>query len=74
VTDLFSAELTDGKHVLVITSAATLQEYLDLKADKEELVISGEYRGEARLDIARRFGKLLSYSDEKVEELLGDQG
>ena len=70
VTDLFSSELTDGMDVLVICSASTLQEYLDLKSDKGELVSAGEYEGEARLEIARRFGGLLSYSDEKVEELL----
>jgi hypothetical protein len=70
VTDLFSSELTDGLDVFVICSASTLQEYLDLKAAKEELVGAGAYEGEARLDIARRFGALLSYSDEKIAELL----
>ncbi|MFG1691189.1 hypothetical protein ACGF5M_03355 [Gemmatimonadota bacterium] len=70
VTDLFSSELTDGLDVLVITSAARLQEYLDLKAAKEELVSSGAYEGEARLEIARRFGGLLSYSNEKIAALL----
>jgi hypothetical protein len=74
VTDLFSAELTDGKEVLVICSASTLQEYFHLKATKEELVSSGAYEGEARVEIARRFGTLLSYSDEKIAELLGSGG
>ena len=76
VTDLFSSELTDGLDVFVICSASTLQEYLNLKAAKEELVSSGEYVGEARVEIARRFGGLLSYSDGKIASLLqaGDSG
>jgi len=70
VTDLFPSELTEGMDVLVICGAPTLQEYLDLKAAKERLVNSGEYEGEARREIARRFGALLSYSGEKIAELL----
>ena len=70
VTDLFPSELTDGMDVLVICGAPTLQEYLDLKAAREHLVSSGEYAREARLEIARRFGALLSYSDEKIAALL----
>lgn len=70
VTDLFPAELTEGMEVLVICGAQTLQEYLDLKAAKEQMVSSGGYEGEARLEIARRFGALLSYSDEKIATLL----
>ena len=70
VTDLFPAELTEGMDVLVICGAPTLQEYLDLKAAKEQMVSSGEYAREARLQIARRFGALLSYSDEKIAALL----
>jgi len=70
VTDLFPAELTDGRDVLVICGASTLREYFDLKAAKEELVSSGAYEGEGRLELARRFGALLSYSEEKIDELL----
>ena len=73
VTDLFRSELTEGRDVLVICSASTLQEYLDLKAAKERLVTSGEYDGAARLEIARRFGALLSYSDEKIASLLEER-
>ena len=63
VTDLFSAELTDGKHVLFFCHESTFQEYQALKADKERLEESGEYQGEARTEIARRFGRLLSYPE-----------
>jgi hypothetical protein len=71
VTDLFTAGLTDGKHVLLIYSGDTRQKYLELKATKQRLVESDSYSGPARSDIARQFGKLLSYSEEKVDELLG---
>jgi len=72
VTALFPAELTDGKHVLLIYKDETLQEYWDLKAERARLIEADGYVGEARLDIARRFGALLSYSDERIDELLGE--
>ena len=67
VTDLFSAELTEGKHVLLICHESTFHEYEALKAEKKRLEALGEYHGEARTDIARRFGKLLSYPDAHIE-------
>lgn len=70
VTDLFSAQLTEGKHVLFFCHESTLQEYQALKADKKQLEESGEYQGEARTEIARRFGRLLSYPDSTIEREL----
>ena len=70
VTDLFSEELTAGKHVLLIYRGETLAEYQALKAEKERLVAAGEYDQEARQDVAVRFGRLLSYPDEKIRALL----
>jgi hypothetical protein len=70
VTDLFSAELTEGKHVLLLCHASTFEEYQAIKADKKRLEELGEYRGEARTEIARRFGRLLSYPDSTIERLL----
>lgn len=70
VTDLFSPELTDGKQVLVIYRGETLDRYQALKAEKLRLEEEGRYHGEPRLEIARRFGRLLSYSEEKIEALL----
>ncbi len=70
VTDLFSAELTEGKQVLLIYRGSTAEEYLQLKAEKRALESRGEYEGEARLGVARRFGALLSYTDEKIQSLL----
>jgi len=70
VTDLFPAEITNGKHVLFIYKGLIKQDYLNLKAKKKQLVESNKYKGEARTEIARSFGKLLSYPDKRINELL----
>ena len=70
VTDLFSPALTDGKHVLFFCHESTFQEYQALKADKNRLQELGEYEGEARTEIARRFGRLLSYPESTIEREL----
>jgi hypothetical protein len=49
-----------GKEVLLIYKGGTLDEYHALKRDKRQ----------AREDIARRLGKLLSYPDSGIEMLL----
>ena len=70
VTDLFPADVAEGRHVLLIYKGATLDEYLALKQKKSELVEAGSYAGEARRDISRQFGQLLSYPDDIVEEMI----
>ena len=70
VTDLFPADVAEGKHVLLIYKGTTLDEYLALKKRKSELMETGSYAGEARRDIARQFGRLLSYPDANIEELI----
>lgn len=70
VTDLFSAALTEGKDVLLICHDSTYQQYLALKSEKQRLVDAGEYVGEARTEIARRFGRLLSYTEAAIEKEL----
>ena len=72
VTDLFPASATADKEVLIIYRGDTLKEYQALKERKEQLVASGQYRDEARRDIAWSLGKLLSYPDAKINELLAD--
>jgi hypothetical protein len=67
VTDLFSASLTEGKEVLLICNEDTYEEYQALKAEKRRLEAQGEYVGEARTEIARRFGRLLSYPEAHIE-------
>lgn len=70
VTDLFSEALTEAKHVLLIYLDPVKDEYMALKAEKRGLIEQGRYEGEARLDIARRMGRLLSYPEERIETML----
>ena len=70
VTDLFPAHITRNKHVILIYLDDTLDNYMAIKADKASLLESGQYKGQARKNIARRFAKLLSYSDDVVEQKL----
>ncbi len=70
VTDLFPEELTEGKQVLLICQEDTYRTYQELKRRKQELLDAGQYEGESRIEIARQFGALLSYSEEKTEALL----
>jgi hypothetical protein len=70
VTDLFPADLTEGKHVLLIYRGTTKQDYLDLKVAKQRLIESDRYDAAARVSLARRLGGLLSYTEEKIDALL----
>jgi hypothetical protein len=70
VTDLYPAEVALGKHVLLIYTGDTLDEYLALKEEKAALVAAGNYTGEAREEIARRFGRLLSYPENIITDLI----
>lgn len=69
ITDLFGdMDLTSIWVFLIYKDQKTLDDYLKLKEDKEKLVESGQYEGEARKDIAVRFGRLLGYSDKCIHE------
>ncbi len=46
-----------------------MQEYLGLKAEKEKAIAAGNY-DDRRKDIAWRYGKLLSYTNEGIQRLL----
>jgi hypothetical protein len=72
-TDLKPQDVADGKHVLLIYTGDTLDEYLAIKSDKAALVANNQYEGQAREDIARRFGQLLSYPKEVIDNLLEQQ-
>jgi len=73
VTDLYPQDVADGKHVLLIYTGDTLDEYLAIKSDKAALMAGNNYEGQAREDIARRFGQLLSYPKEVIDDLLDKQ-
>ncbi len=67
ITDLFPVSMNKGKYnVLFYQDDSVLQAYLDLKAEKRTC----EYAGEKRREIAARYGKLLSYTDEGIERLM----
>lgn len=70
VTDLFPEDVAKGKIVLLIYKGDTLAAYQRLKADKANLVAAGNYQGKARADIARRFGRLLSYPRQEIDRML----
>jgi hypothetical protein len=70
VTDLFPAEITEGMHVILIYNDPVLDEYMALKERKQALIDEGAYEGEARKEIAREMGRLLSYPEERIENML----
>jgi len=70
VTDLFPEDITAGKQVLLIFLDPIKDEYLALKSEKEDLIAKGQYQGEARTNIARQMGRLLSYPEERIENML----
>lgn len=70
VTDLFPADVAEGKDVMLLYQGDTLEKYLALKQRKAELEKSGQYTVEARREIAREFGRLLSYPADNIEARL----
>lgn len=70
LTDLFPLSLNQGKfNVIFYQNEAALKEYLGLKAEKEKAIVAGNYAN-CRENIAWRYGKLLSYTDEGIQRLL----
>ncbi len=75
VTDLFPQAYTHGKSVFIVYKMdSVIENYLALKQAKADLVEAGNYTGEARRQIASRFGKLLSYSDETIAQYIARNG
>jgi hypothetical protein len=70
VSDLFPADVAKDKEVLLIYKGSTLDEYQALKRKKAQLVKSGTYSGNAREEIARQLGRLLSYPEPGIDALL----
>lgn len=71
-TDLFPEDIAKGKEVLLIYQGNTKDQYLQLKTDKAKLQAQNRYQGKEREDIARRFGRMLSYSPKKINQLLSE--
>ena len=69
-TKLFSPSLTDGKIVILfVQNQAVLEEYFALKKEKKAAIENGNLQ-EIEENIAWKFGRLLSYSDEKITSLI----
>jgi len=73
VTDLFPEDVAFGKHVLLVYTGDTLDQYMAIKADKKALVADEKYEGEARRKIAHRFGRILSYPSSVIDDLIMKQ-
>lgn len=72
ITDLFAEDVAKGKEVLVLFQGLTKDAYLKLKLDQKEYQSDGDYSQVERLDIARRFGRLLSYTPREINRLLAE--
>lgn len=71
LTDLFPLSLNRGKYnVIFYQEDSVLRDYLGLKAEKKQAAEENAYTPEKRRDVAVRYGKLLSYTDEGIERLL----
>lgn len=71
LTDLFPVSMNKNRfNAIFYQDEAVLQAYLDLKKEKRQAQAGGTYTPEKRRDIAWRYGKLLSYTDEGIERLL----
>ena len=73
LTDLFPISMNKGKwNIIYWREKEDLDSYLQIKADKQALLASGEYCAEARRQIALRFGQLLSYPEERSLALMAE--
>ena len=71
LTDLFPLSMNRGKYnAIFYQDERVLREYLNLKEEKRQAKEAGAYTPELRLSIARRYGKLLSYTEEGIDRLL----
>jgi hypothetical protein len=74
VSKLFPADVAKDKTVIFIAhDQGVLDEYAALKALKKESNEKGN-PDEIEFEIAKRFGKLLSYDDASIERLLSKHG
>lgn len=71
-TTLFPEDIVEGKEVLLLHQGNTEQAYFKLKKDQEELISSSKYTESSEREIARRFGRLLSYTPRKINKLISE--
>ncbi len=70
VTQLFPADVAVGKDVLLIYNGSTKDEYLALKEEVKQHKSNLTYTDSAQYVISVKFGKMLSYPQSKIEELI----
>ena len=72
ITDLFPISANKGKTVILFWKEAdAIEKYKELKKWKAYSLKHGTY-AETRIDIAREFGKLLSYSETAIQRLINE--
>lgn len=68
LTDLFPEELNKGKYnYLFYGNSGVLEAYLSLKEKQKRLMENGTYTRTESYETAREFGRLLSYTEERIE-------
>ncbi|MCE7995331.1 MAG: VOC family protein [Roseivirga sp.] len=72
ITDLFPHDVAKDKEVLILFQGNTKDAYLKLKEDQKRYQGDGDYSVAERQDIARRFGRLLSYTPRNINRLLAE--
>ena len=73
-TKLFPRDIANGKIVVFIANnQSILDEYTELKKLREESDARGNPE-KTEIEIARRFGRLLSYDEKSIEELITKYG
>jgi hypothetical protein len=73
VTPLFSSSIAEGKTVILFAyKQSVLDGYLAVKADREKAIAEGRL-ADVEKELAWRFGRLLSYTDETIERLLSEE-
>lgn len=71
-TDLFSDSLINNKEVLILYRGNSLLSYQNLKSEIDAAKSAGTYTGDQRMEFSRRFGRLLGYPVERINELLAE--
>jgi hypothetical protein len=73
VTPLFSATIAEGKTVILFAyNKEMLDEYFAIKASREKAIAEDRLK-DVEVELGWRFGRLLSYTDETIERLLGEE-
>lgn len=71
-THLFPKDIAEGREVLLLFQGNTQYAYDQIKKDQQELIASNGYGKTEQMEISRRFGRLLSYSPRKINQLISE--